>query len=147
MKVEIFEKALKEEMKVWEEGKQTEYYKKYNSYPEEIREKAEKVRSKLGCPSADLLRVYREAKEYKTDKLILDGFWSHQVEPLLKTLETGKVKEFYFLDGSTALMEEIHGIWKGGWRLEPVEIEHPYLISDFATGKKEVKKALRFYKK
>lgn len=149
MKIEIFEKVIKKEHKIWEAGRETDFYKKYNSYLTETKEKAVKVRKENGCPSVEVLRAYNEAKEWKSEKLIIDHFWVNEADMFLQTLEAGNVKEFYLTDDGSGLLGEIHALAKAGWKLEPAEFEHPYYKDyDFETkeNKPVIKKALRFFK-
>lgn len=143
-KIEVFEKAIAAEQAVLEKGKETEYYKKYNRIPDEFYEKAAEARKALGCPSTQVLRAYFNKR---TDGLlVVDNFWSNQIGEVLETLETGKVKEFFMDDHSTALMGEIHGLAKGGWKFEAAEIDDPYPLFSFEKEKEKVR-ALRFTKK
>ena len=133
-----FDEAIETNERIFEEGRQTEYYKKYDSYPKEVREKAREEAIKSGCTSNGVLRAYREAIEKEDRLFIIDGFDCSSSEDMVTTLESGNVKEFYEINQGTNLMEEIHTFAKAGWKFEAFEIYYERL--------QETRMALKFTK-
>ena len=138
-KIEVFEKVIAAEKAALEKGKETEYYKKYDCYPEEVYQKMKADRKKAGCPSTGILRAYRGCLKTESEPLVVDGFDCSSYEEMLETLETAKVKEFFELNTGTSLMDEIHVFAKAGWVVEAAEVVDTYW--------NEKRKALKFTKK
>lgn len=147
MKNELFERVLDEEKRIISREEETENYKKYRHYTTEATNELKRNRAEAGCPSVEVLRAYLNANKWNSEMLIIESFW--ESDDLLKTLESGNIKEFYLTDESSGLMKRIHDITRVGWKMEAVVIKHPYYKQmNSETGKMEPEEnmAIRFTK-